>query len=375
MDFNPNGQFNGNSQNGSVNNGQTQGNGFNQNPQTNPYGNYSAPPRYVMPQYFINPQEEQKNKDKKILKTMGFSFGLAIILYFVLSNAVVALLYLISHFISSVGKIMDDTVGLYTMQAFLSVFFIGGSFLISYSILKKKKYVGILPFGTTYNKKAAISLTMFLAPVVLISTMIINYISAIFQSIMGITFESGLEDMTAEGPISAIVLTFSLAVIPAVVEEFCIRGVVLQPLRRYGDKFAIIMSAAIFSILHGNMVQIPYTLVAGIYFGYLCVATGSLWPSIVLHFVNNMFSVIQLVVMSNYGEKASVAALFIMMGVLAAVGIAGGVIFFNMRYKTTLKQGVNTLKAGEKTASVLKSPAMIVAIVFMLITTVLSINF
>ncbi len=375
MDFNPNGQFNGNSQNGSVNNGQTQGNGFNQNPQTNPYGNYSAPPRYVMPQYFINPQEEQKNKDKKILKTMGFSFGLAIILYFVLSNAVVALLYLISHFISSVGRIMDDTVGLYTMQAFLSVFFIGGSFLISYSILKKKKYVGILPFGTTYNKKAAISLTMFLAPVVLISTMIINYISAIFQSIMGITFESGLEDMTAEGPISAIVLTFSLAVIPAVVEEFCIRGVVLQPLRRYGDKFAIIMSAAIFSILHGNMVQIPYTLVAGIYFGYLCVATGSLWPSIVLHFVNNMFSVIQLVVMSNYGEKASVAALFIMMGVLAAVGIAGGVIFFNMRYKTTLKQGVNTLKAGEKTASVLKSPAMIVAIVFMLITTVLSINF
>lgn len=375
MDFNPNGQFNGNSQNGSVNNGQTQGNGFNQNPQTNPYGNYSAPPRYVMPQYFINPQEEQKNKDKKILKTMGFSFGLAIILYFVLSNAVVALLYLISHFISSVGRIMDDTVGLYTMQAFLSVFFIGGPFLISYSILKKKKYVGILPFGTTYNKKAAISLTMFLAPVVLISTMIINYISAIFQSIMGITFESGLEDMTAEGPISAIVLTFSLAVIPAVVEEFCIRGVVLQPLRRYGDKFAIIMSAAIFSILHGNMVQIPYTLVAGIYFGYLCVATGSLWPSIVLHFVNNMFSVIQLVVMSNYGEKASVAALFIMMGVLAAVGIAGGVIFFNMRYKTTLKQGVNTLKAGEKTASVLKSPAMIVAIVFMLITTVLSINF
>lgn len=367
MDFNPNGQFNENSQNGN--------NGFNQNPQSNPFGNYSAPPRYVTPQYYINPQEEQRRKDKKILKTMGFSFGLAIILYFVLTNVTVALLYLISRFIPSVGRFMDDTVGSYTMQAFLSVFFIGGPFLLAYRILKKKKYVGILPFGTTYNKKAAVSLTMFLAPVVLISTMIINYISAIFQSIMGITFESGLEDMTAEGPVSAIVLTFSLAVIPAVVEEFCIRGVVLQPLRRYGDKFAIIMSAAIFSILHGNMVQIPYTLVAGIYFGYLCVATGSLWPSIVLHFINNMFSVIQLVVMSNYGEKASVAALLIMMGVLAATGIAGGLIFFNMRYKTELKQGVNTLKAGEKTVSVIKSPAMIIAIVFMLITTAMSIDF
>ncbi|MDE5994363.1 MAG: CPBP family intramembrane metalloprotease, partial [Oscillospiraceae bacterium] len=154
-----------------------------------------------------------------------------------------------------------------------------------------------------------------------------------------------------------------------------IRGVVLQPLRRYGDKFAIVMSAAIFSILHGNMVQIPYTLVAGIYFGYLCVATGSLWPSIVLHFINNMFSVIQLVVLSNYGEEKSAIAVMLMLGVLIAIGIAGGFIFFNMNYKANLKSGVDTLKTGEKTVSVLKSPAMIIAIVFMLISTALSVKF
>ena len=192
---------------------------------------------------------------------------------------------------------------------------------------------------------------------------------------MGITFESGMEDMTAEGPWDAIILAISLAVIPAVVEEFCIRGVVLQPLRRYGDKFAIIMSAAIFSILHGNMVQIPYTLVAGIYLGYLCVATGSIWPSIVLHFVNNMFSAVQLIILSNYGENAGAGAVVIMLGVLVAVGIAGGLIFFNMGYKTDLKKGVNTLKTGEKVGAVLSSPALIVAIIFMLISTVLTIDF
>lgn len=371
MDYNPNGQFNNNSQNGSVNNGQ-----FYQNAQNNFTQGFYPPPYYpVMPQYVINPQEEQKKKDKKILKTMGFSFGLAIILYFVLTNAVVVFMYLISRFVPSVEFLLNDSIGKYALQGFVSVVLIGGPFLLSYSILKKKKYVGILPFGTTYNKKAAASLVMFLAPVVLISTIIINFISVIFQNAVGITFKSGMEDMTAEGPMGAVMLTFTLAVIPAIVEEFCIRGVVLQPLRRYGDKFAIVMSAAIFSILHGNMVQIPYTLVAGIYFGYLCVATGSLWPSIVLHFINNMFSVVELVVLSNYNEEASEKAALIMMGILIVAGIAGGLIFFNMGYKTKLKSGVDTLKTGEKAGSVLKSPAMIVAIVFMLITTATSVDF
>lgn len=378
MDFNNNGQnnnyFQNGSENGSENGGQNAGfNGFNQNPQNNPYQNYSAPPRFFMPQFVVNPQEEQRRKDKSILKTMGFSFGMAIILYFVLSN-LVAILYILSKFFPSIDRFLNDTVGLYTLQAYLSVFFIGGPFLLAYRILKKKKYVGILPFGTTYNKKAAISLTAFLAPVVLISTIIVNLISSIFQDLAGITFKSGLEDMTAEGPFSAAVLVFTLAVFPAIIEEFCIRGVVLQPLRRYGDKFAIIMSAAVFSILHGNMVQIPYTLVAGIYFGYLCVATGSLWPSIVLHFINNLFSAVQLIILSNYGEKESEDAIIIMLGVLIVAGIAGGLTFFNMHYKTKLQKGVTTLTAGEKTASVLKSPAMIIAIVFMLITTATSVN-
>lgn len=366
MDFNPNGQFN---QNENMNGQNTDFNGFNRPAHNTP------PYNFGVPRYILDPREEQKKNDKKILKTMGFSFGIAIILYFVLSTAFAASLIVLSNFFPSVAEFLNSSTGEYALQGFMSVFFIGAPFLLSYSILRSKKYVGILPFGTAYNKKAAVSLTMFFAPIVLISTVIINLISSIFQSMAGVSFESGIDDLTAEGPIGAVMLTFTLAVIPAVVEEFCIRGVVLQPLRRYGDKFAIVMSAVIFSILHGNMVQIPYTLVAGIYFGYLCIATGSLWPSIVLHFVNNMFSVIQLTVLSNFGETADAVSVVVMFAVLIAVGIAGGIIFFNMGYKTKLKSGVDTLKTDEKVVSVLKSPAMIIAIIFMLISTLMSINF
>lgn len=390
MDFNPNEQYN-NVQNGNGANGQNIGfNGYNQNPQGNSYRNPVPPyvphtPPYIPPvppqyqqyqpiyQYPVNPEFEKKQKDKKILKSMSTAFGIAVIIYVVVSNAFVFGLYLLSRYSSVIYGLLNNSTGQYILQSFLSVFFIGGPFLISYLILRKKKYVGILPYGTAYNKKAAISLTMFLIPIMLISTIAVNLISYIFQSVVGITFESGMDDMTVDGPIGALALIISLAVIPAFVEEFCIRGVVLQPLRRYGDKFAIVVSALIFSILHGNMVQIPYTLVAGIYLGYLCVATGSIWPSIILHFVNNMYSAVQLIVLAEFGETASTVAAYVMLGAFVVIGIVGGIIFFRMNYKADLKKGVNTLKTGEKIGAVLSSPALIIAIVFMLLTTAASV--
>ena len=166
-----------------------------------------------------------------------------------------------------------------------------------------------------------------------------------------------------------------MAVLPAVVEEIAIRGIVLQPLRRYGDWFAIIASSLIFSLMHGNMVQIPYTLAAGIIFGVVAVSTGSLWPSIVLHFLNNLFSVLILCVDSNFSETAANFFVFIMLGALVLQGIAGGVIFFNMRYRPRFAKGVKTLNNGEKANALFGNPVMIAALVAMVLVALTSISF
>ena len=139
MDYNPNGQFD-NSQNGGNGSQNPYSNGFNGNPQNNiPLQKYSVPPYYpVMPQYVINPAVEQKRKDKRILKTFGFAFGLAIILYFVLSYLFAAILYKLAEFFPSVEFLLKNTTGQYILQGFLSVFCIGGSFLIAFAILKSK---------------------------------------------------------------------------------------------------------------------------------------------------------------------------------------------------------------------------------------------
>lgn len=79
-----------------------------------------------------------------------------------------------------------------------------------------------------------------------------------------------------------------IAFIPAVGEEMTFRGVIQQSLtRRMNPHIAIILSAAIFSFFHFQFFGFFPRLFLGILLGYMFYITGSLWTSILMHFVNN----------------------------------------------------------------------------------------
>ncbi|MBR4468823.1 MAG: CPBP family intramembrane metalloprotease [Bacteroidales bacterium] len=83
-----------------------------------------------------------------------------------------------------------------------------------------------------------------------------------------------------------------IALIPAVGEEMTFRGVLQQSLtRRMNPHIAIILSAAIFSFFHFQFYGFLPRLFLGILLGYMFYITGSLWTSILMHFVNNGASV------------------------------------------------------------------------------------
>lgn len=86
---------------------------------------------------------------------------------------------------------------------------------------------------------------------------------------------------------TGILYAITLVVIPAFLEEIVFRGIILQPLRRFGDGFAIVVSAVLFSLAHLNLYQIPNAFLIGLLMGYFVVRSGSIWPGIIIHFVNN----------------------------------------------------------------------------------------
>lgn len=92
-----------------------------------------------------------------------------------------------------------------------------------------------------------------------------------------------------------------IALIPAVGEELTFRGVLQQSLtRRMNPHVAIFLSAAIFSFIHFQFYGFLPRLFLGLLMGYMFYITGSLWTSILMHFVNNG-SVVVLYYLDNKG--------------------------------------------------------------------------
>ncbi|MGD8329324.1 MAG: type II CAAX endopeptidase family protein [Acidobacteriota bacterium] len=86
-----------------------------------------------------------------------------------------------------------------------------------------------------------------------------------------------------------LLMLFAAAVVTAAIcEEFLFRGLILGLLaRRAGWVSAIVWSATLFAIYHLNpVVLLPVTLV-GLYLGLLVWRSGSLYPAIAAHALNN----------------------------------------------------------------------------------------
>lgn len=129
----------------------------------------------------------------------------------------------------------------------------------------------------------------------------VNLLSYLLEDSTYINFD--LVESTMPSSFGGYVLMFfAVAIIPAFIEEFALRGVFLGKLRKYGDLFAIVTSSFIFALLHQNLPSILVTFVSGCIMGWIYVKTNNLWPSIIVHFLNNSFSLIMLMAIDTYGE-------------------------------------------------------------------------
>jgi len=93
----------------------------------------------------------------------------------------------------------------------------------------------------------------------------------------------------AAPPASATTLVTALVLLPAVAEELLFRGWMLCALRKQvASSTAIAICALLFGTLHGDWLHGSAAAALGLYFGTVVVATGSVWPAIACHLVNNV---------------------------------------------------------------------------------------
>lgn len=117
----------------------------------------------------------------------------------------------------------------------------------------------------------------------------ILYAAIIF--VMGLLPEAWLADYveaSASLNQTGLLMAIATVVIAPIVEEVIFRGLILSRLRRAMPGWlAVLLSALIFGLCHGQAVWMAYAFVLGVIFGFLALRSGSLWPSLAAHVLFN----------------------------------------------------------------------------------------
>ena len=144
---------------------------------------------------------------------------------------------------------------------------------------KKKKY---------FVTKEKMNIGSFIGCFALMAliTAIIGIISLVFK----LKIESNDNSILPDYPTLYVNMTlFSTIIIAPIIEEMIFRGVIMNDLKEYGYKTAIIINSVLFGLAHTEIEKVIITIFLGIIFSYVAYRY-SLRYSILLHMVWNLNS-------------------------------------------------------------------------------------
>lgn len=144
------------------------------------------------------------------------------------------------------------------------------------------------------------------------------------------------------GKLASVLIFVQIAILPAIFEELFIRKGVMGILKNKGAIFATIVSSIVFATIHLNISQFMFAFLVGILFGIVRTKTGKMYPTMILHLINNGFAVIQ----ALFYDKIMFMDIFTYS--VIAVNAVGFCILIYMLYKKVMelkdKESIKALK-------------------------------
>ena len=110
-------------------------------------------------------------------------------------------------------------------------------------------------------------------------------ITALLQLLPGISAGNPILGYATDNALLPKVLF--MVILAPVIEEYIFRKQLIDRMHIYGEKVAVITSALMFGLFHGNLSQLFYAFALGLVFGYVYLKTGKLRYSIGLHMLIN----------------------------------------------------------------------------------------
>ena len=232
---------------------------------------------------------ERKNSSK-----IGLVIGFAVILliiFQVLGGTIVSVF--LEGISNSITFISQSNIYL-ILSCFIFVISIYLPYLLLKSYIPKEERKNADEADRKINKESIIQCIKYIIvgiPIISIIQMICSF--AIEKMGVGVDVTETLGVFNYSGVLSTILIFLQVAILPAIFEELFVRKGIIGVTKRKGAIFAVVVSSLIFATIHMNVSQFIFAFLVGILFGIIRVKTNKLYPTMVLHFINNGFAIIE----------------------------------------------------------------------------------
>ena len=232
---------------------------------------------------------ERKNSSK-----IGLVIGFAVILliiFQVLGGTIVSVF--LEGISNSITFISQSNIYL-ILSCFIFVISIYLPYLLLKSYIPKEEKKNADEADKKINKESIIQCIKYIIvgiPIISIIQMICSF--AIEKMGVGVDVTETLGVFNYSGVLSTILIFLQVAILPAIFEELFVRKGIIGVTKRKGTIFAVVVSSLIFATIHMNVSQFIFAFLVGILFGIIRVKTNKLYPTMVLHFINNGFAIIE----------------------------------------------------------------------------------
>ena len=218
--------------------------------------------------------------------------------------------------------------------------------------------------------------------------MFLQMIMINLTGLMGMSEQAAsMSSMSDDITLNILIILYFVIIAP-VTEEFLMRGMVMNFLAPINRKFALIASALLFGIMHGNFNQMFNGFLLGLIFGYIALKSGSIIPSIIAHMTVNANAILctyvyEYKVFAAFGEDAASICEMAHFAVLLVIGIIALIFFLKKNGKISKEDMVvpeysyEIAPAEEKKLTwglLAKCPSVWIVIIIYVLTAILSVN-
>ncbi len=245
--------------------------------------------------------------------------------FYNLIMSVVALLIVV---VSSVTVFSNVNLQALTQQAMMEKIDVGiaslagviaGLCFLTFRVRKRQLAGEIFHCEKTMNGRIFLQLFSFFMVCQLLSQGVALGMEGILNH-WGYTLSREVETVSAVS--RTIPMFVYTAFVGPVAEEFVFRGFVMRSILPYGKGLAILISAVLFGVMHGNFIQGFYAVGVGIVLGYVAVEY-SIREAVLMHILNNMvFSDFLGRITSGYSESVQEAVNYGVMGIFGVIALA-----------------------------------------------------